>query len=37
MEVDQSHCHANKDPTDDCAVALVWTPEGSRKRRHPKT
>lgn len=26
-----------KDPTDNCAVALRWTPEGSRKRGRPKT
>lgn len=26
-----------KDPTDDCAVALGWTPEGRRKRSQPKT
>ena len=26
-----------KDRTDDCAVALGWTPEGRRKRGRPKT
>ena len=26
-----------KDPHDDCAVALGWTPEGRRKRGRPKT
>jgi len=26
-----------KDPKDDCAVSLGWTPEGRRKRGRPKT